>query len=128
MIARCHLPLRLESLNKIFRVGRSERIRQTQEQRGLARSALRYEQEKIQAARIRSGLVVTLTRIGPAPLDPVNLGGALKAVQDGVADVTGVPDNHPSVRYEFAQRRGMSRPRPLPQDYGVLIEIVEARP
>jgi hypothetical protein len=127
-LARCHLPLRLESLNKRYRVSKAEQIRTTQVERGLARAALHYRQDEIRGALARSGLVVVLTRIGPGKLDPVNLFGALKAVQDGVADVVGVPDNDPRVDWRFDQRRGMSRPRPLPADYGVLVEVDEARP
>jgi hypothetical protein len=51
-------------------------------------------------------VVVTLTRIAPRALDGDNLQGAFKAMRDEVAKWLGVPDNHPSIRWEYAQRRG----------------------
>ena len=51
-------------------------------------------------------VVVTLTRIAPRALDGDNLQGAFKAMRDEVAKWIGVPDNHPSVTWEYGQRRG----------------------
>lgn len=53
-------------------------------------------------------VVVTLARIAPGgvPLDDDNLRGALKATRDGVADALGIDDRHPSVRWEYGQKRG----------------------
>lgn len=61
---------------------------------------------------------VTLTRIAPRQLDPSNLVGALKHVQDGVADWIGVDDKHDHiVKYEYAQERGK------PNEYAIRIEV-----
>jgi hypothetical protein len=46
---------------------------------------------------------VRLTRVAPRRLDDDNLRGALKSPRDGVADWLGVPDDHPRVRWFYAQ-------------------------
>jgi hypothetical protein len=51
-------------------------------------------------------VVVTLIRIAPRALDGDNLQSAFKAMRDEVANWLGVPDNHPSIRWEYGQRRG----------------------
>jgi hypothetical protein len=63
---------------------------------------------------------VVLTRIAPRRLDPSNLVGALKHVQDGFADWIGVDDKHDHiVKYEYKQEKG------APKTCAVRIEIVE---
>jgi len=67
--------------------------------------------------------IVTLIRIAPRRLDPSNLVGALKHVQDGVADWIGVDDKHDKiVKYEYKQECGE------PKQYAVRIEIRERKP
>lgn len=51
-------------------------------------------------------ITVTLTRISPRSLDDDNLAAAFKACRDGVADWLGLPDNHPGIRWQYAQRKG----------------------
>ena len=48
---------------------------------------------------------VTITRCGPRKLDAVNLGSAMKAVIDGIADAYGVDDGDERWRWVFAQRK-----------------------
>jgi hypothetical protein len=62
-------------------------------------------------------VVVTLTRIAPRALDGDNLQSAFKAMRDEVAKWLGVPDNHPSIRWEYGQRRGGVG------EYGVVIVV-----
>jgi hypothetical protein len=50
--------------------------------------------------------VVRLTRISPRSLDSDNLESALKSVRDGVANVLGIDDRDPRVRYVVDQRKG----------------------
>lgn len=57
-------------------------------------------------ALVEPALLVTLTHVGPRELDAVNLLGALKAVQDGVASRLKVDDASPLVKWEFFQERG----------------------
>lgn len=51
-------------------------------------------------------VTITLTRIAPRQLDGDNLQSAFKATRDGVADWLGRPDNHPSLTWVYAQRKG----------------------
>ncbi len=51
-------------------------------------------------------LTITLTRIAPRQLDGDNLQSAFKATRDGVADWVGRADNHPSLTWLYAQRKG----------------------
>ncbi len=65
-----------------------------------------------------AGLLVTLTRIAPRPLDTDGNASAMKAVRDGVADAFGLKsDNDERITWAYAQRRGGIR------EYGVEIEI-----
>ena len=52
---------------------------------------------------------VTLTRVGPRPLDDDNLRGALKSVRDGIADAFGMDDRDPRVTWLYGQRKAPSR-------------------
>lgn len=54
----------------------------------------------------RDPVRITLTRIAPRKLDDDNLASAFKATRDGVADWLGCPDNHPSLSWAYAQRKG----------------------
>jgi len=49
--------------------------------------------------------VVTLTRIGHNELDDDNLGSALKAVRDGVADSFEIDDRDKRVEWRYAQEK-----------------------
>ncbi len=51
-------------------------------------------------------LVITLTRIAPRQLDDDNLASGFKAARDGVADWLGVDDGHPSLKWQYDQRKG----------------------
>lgn len=52
-------------------------------------------------------LVVTITRIGPRPLDTDNLAYSAKAVRDGIADAFGIDDGDESaVMWAYSQERG----------------------
>ena len=64
--------------------------------------------------------VVTITRIGPTPLDTDNLAISAKNVRDGIADRLGANDNSPLIEWQYAQekcKRG---------EYGVRIRIEPA--
>jgi hypothetical protein len=50
-------------------------------------------------------VVVTLTRVAPRALDGDNLQSAFKAPRDQVAAWFGVADNHPGIRWRYAQER-----------------------
>ncbi len=61
----------------------------------------------LNATPVKLPVVVTMTRLAPSSgLDDDNLRPALKAVRDGIADVLGVDDRDPAVRWEYDQRRG----------------------
>lgn len=52
-------------------------------------------------------VIVALTRIGARKLDPDNLAGSMKHVQDAVADILGVDDgDETKVRWIYQQRIG----------------------
>ena len=95
------LPVKIESTANLREHWR-QRASRTQRQRSHAWAVLRHAKP---APSIGS-VVVTLTRIAPRELDDDNLAHAFKAVRDGVADWLGVPDNHPAVRWLYAQRKG----------------------
>ena len=60
-------------------------------------------------------LTVILTRLGPRTMDTDNLASSLKAVRDGVADWLGVDDGHPSLDWQYRQRKG---------GYAVEVEVI----
>jgi crossover junction endodeoxyribonuclease RusA len=64
---------------------------------------------------VEKGWHITLTRIAPRRLDDGNLGAALKAIQDGVADAVGVDDRH--IHWTYEQEKGK------PGEYGVRVEV-----
>jgi hypothetical protein len=64
-------------------------------------------------------LTITLTRIAPRELDSHdNLRSGLKNVADGIALWLGVADNHPSLTWKYAQRKG----KPKEYDCEVTVE------
>lgn len=63
---------------------------------------------------------VTVTRCGPRKLDVCNLGSALKAIIDGVADAAGVDDGDERWEWNLRQRKQSL--------YGVEIEIQPLTP
>ena len=52
---------------------------------------------------------ITLTRIAPRKLDPDNLAGSFKHVQDAVAKWLGVDDGDASLTWVYAQRKGAAK-------------------
>lgn len=50
-------------------------------------------------------LLIRLTRVAPGRLDRQNMGSALKAVIDGVADWLGMDDGDPRLDWVFAQEK-----------------------
>lgn len=63
--------------------------------------------------------VVTLTRVGGQALDEGdNLNGAFKGVRDEIAEILGVNDRDPRLRWRYAQEPGPAA--------GIRIEIEEA--
>lgn len=61
---------------------------------------------------------IRLTRVAPRKLDQGNIAGALKHVQDGVADWIGIDDRRDDlVRYEHDQKRGQA------SEYAVIVSI-----
>ena len=48
---------------------------------------------------------VTITRCGPRKLDVCNLGSALKAIVDGIADAYGVDDGDERWQWDLRQRK-----------------------
>lgn len=64
------------------------------------------------------GMVVTMVRIAPRPLDDDNNARACKAVRDGIADWLGIDDRDERVSWRYEQRKD-----PKPNTYGVEIRI-----
>ncbi len=123
------LPIRLVSVANL-REHWAKKAKRTKEHRKLAEMALRRETHKCwehKDGHIRSDaskvflreLVIRLTRVAPRALDGDNCQSAFKGVRDGVADALTVADNHPNIRWEYAQQKGR------PKEYAVLIEITE---
>lgn len=67
---------------------------------------------------VSAPLEVTVTRIGPKPLDADNAWSSAKAAIDGVADALGVDDADPRITWKVEQRRGK------PREYAVEVRIV----
>ena len=108
------LPLRLTTIGNTRRHWRHDAA-VAKEQRTVTRMAL--------AARLPRGhsapYVVHLTRIGPRYLDPGNLQGCFKHVQDGIADACGIDDGSRFVVWHYAQ----SEQRGYSHRYGVCIDL-----
>jgi hypothetical protein len=58
---------------------------------------------------------VILTRIGKRKLDSDNLARSMKAIRDGIADVTGIDDGDERITWEYKQEIGKA--------YSVKVEI-----
>lgn len=64
---------------------------------------------------------VIMTRVGVRKLDPDNLAGSFKHVQDGIAKVLGCDDgDETKVTWEYRQRKG------VPKEYSMDL-IIQAR-
>jgi hypothetical protein len=96
----------------------SKKARRAKDQRGTTALVVRAELRRNRVS-IGDGLVVTLCRVAPRALDLDNGVGALKGVQDGVADALGINDRDPRVTWEYQQRRGRAG------EYAVSITIAE---
>ncbi len=70
-------------------------------------------------AKPRMPLRVTMTYIFPKRLDPDNVVGAFKYVQDAIAAAVGVDDGNERYEWIYKQERGK------PKQYAVRIEIEE---
>jgi hypothetical protein len=72
--------------------------------------------------RVAPPVIITMTRVGVRKLDPDNLAGSFKHVQDQIAKQLGVDDgDERKVRWIYQQRKG------LPKQY--LLEVkIEAMP
>ena len=69
---------------------------------GLAFASLGvFVREGIKLGRLSA--IVTLERRSPKPLDGDNWIAACKPVRDGIADMCGVPDNVPHLRWQYVQ-------------------------
>jgi hypothetical protein len=113
VIVNVTLPLRIESVANLREHWR-QRAKRAQLHRNVASWALRPLAVALKPA---DPLTVTLTRIGPRPLDDDNLAGGFKAVRDGVADWLGRDDADPLLTWVYAQERG------APKTYACRIEI-----
>lgn len=69
---------------------------------------------------------VTLTRIGPNPLDGDNLQGSNKSVRDGIADAFGLDDRSPLLTWVYSQRTGRRKAKGRPAEYAVEVTIERA--
>lgn len=66
--------------------------------------------------------IVRMVRVAPNALDVDNLGRALKAVQDAIADWLGVDDGSPVVEWHVGQQKG------APKEYGVRLHVRAVSP
>lgn len=116
-VVRVVLPLRIVSVANL-REHWAKKASRTKTHRLTAWAELR----RAGAAPGRDPLRITLTRIAPRQLDTDNLSSAFKACRDGVADWLGCADNHPSLTWVCAQRKGK------PKEYAaeVLVESLDA--
>src|SRR5690242_18788265 len=105
------LPLRLESL-----ANRREHW---------AKRSKRAKVQRLTAWRMAKvhplPCVVTITRIGPRPLDTDNLAISAKHVRDGIADRLGINDNDPRVEWRYRQTKSER-----PKHYACMVEIDNA--
>jgi transcriptional regulator GlxA family with amidase domain len=60
----------------------------------------------LKATPIKPVLRIVLTRVGPKRLDPDNLCGALKAIQDQVAAQLRIDDGSLLLKWEYEQEQG----------------------
>ena len=96
---RVLLPVRLVTLEN-QREHWAQKAKRAKEQRKLVHLALLAKHGPSQLA---GALMVTLTRLAPRKLDPGNLEGSFKHVQDGVADWLCRDDGHASLTWVYKQ-------------------------
>lgn len=92
------VPVRIQSTANL-REHWSARARRNKLHRETARLSLQ-KCKKPEAEKLR----VTLTRVGARKLDPDNLAGGFKALQDGVADWLGIDDGSDRIEWKYEQR------------------------
>lgn len=122
LLLRAHTPIRTVSvINK--REHYMATHRRTAKHRRETMFALLAEgrQQGIDKGKCPLPAMVIMTRIAPHKMDDDNLGGALKAVRDAVADWIGVDDGDDRVSWVPAQERGR------PKEYAVRVEVHEHR-
>lgn len=107
-----NLPIRIESVANL-----REHWRRRAKRSQLQREAAHYQLRALTDQPPLPPVTVTLTRIGPRPLDDDNLAGGFKAVRDGVADWLMVDDGSPLITWRYAQERG------APKTYACRIEV-----
>ena len=95
------LPFRVESRANDHRSNHwGDRAKTSGKQRVGTHLALSGHRRGLVKLMSRAGLVVRVVRVGPKELDSHdNLGMALKAITDGVADALGVPDHDARVMF-----------------------------
>lgn len=116
----CTIPIKTVSVLNV-REHWAKRARRTKEHRQTTVKRLRIIGEPYRMYRSSWPLrfTITLTRMGGRKLDPDNLGAALKACQDGVADWLGIDDGDERLTWEYKQE---PKKRKMPP--GVRVEIV----
>jgi hypothetical protein len=112
VIVNVTLPLRIESVANL-----REHWRQRAKRARMHREATHFQLKATGEQPLPGPLTVTLTRIGPRPLDLDNCIGGFKACRDGVADWLGRDDADPLLTWRYAQERG------APKTYACRIEI-----
>ena len=105
------LPFRVRSLNT--REHLQVKARRVAHERGVTRLAMAAPCAQYRT-RPPEQLTITLTRVGPRPMDSDNSIGALKAVRDGVADALSLDDGDPKLTWEYRQEKG---------PFGVRVEL-----
>lgn len=117
-VVRVRLPLRIVSVANL-REHWAKKAARTKTHRLTAWAELRASGVTVPS---RDPLRITLTRIAPRKLDTDNLSSGCKAVRDGVADWLGCADNHPTLTWAYAQRRG------APKEYAAEVLIERGAP
>lgn len=102
-----HLPLRTVSRLNV-REHWAARAKRSRKEREAGMLSLAGWPHRVQVHDwLKVGAVcVEMVRIGPKALDVDNLGGALKSLQDGLADALGVDDADPRVAWVRKQEAG----------------------
>ena len=72
---------------------------------------------------LQAPLRIVLTRIGPKRLDPGNIEGSFKGIQDGVAAALHIDDGDPRLKWVYEQRCAEPDELGLSRGYGVVIEV-----
>jgi predicted Fe-S protein YdhL (DUF1289 family) len=101
--------------------------------------AAKHRRRKAQQAAVRAHLlafaarpppppvVVTLTRLGGRRMDPDNLAGACKHVQDAIAKWLGLDDGSPLVLWRYAQAKAERKQRKVTKAGMRLSDVSELR-